>query len=125
MLTPRLPNLTPLQLDLARKARARGLSGFQIWAFSSLAIMWGFYRVGSHNKARNGELLEERKARFAMAPMLQAESDRWYVAREKNIYKKEAEIMKNVPGWQAGRSVYFTSRWVPRNVAPLNKNLKK
>jgi NADH dehydrogenase (ubiquinone) 1 alpha subcomplex subunit 13 len=71
-------------------------------------------------------MLEERRARYVMAPLLQAEEDRWYAAREAEITKQEAEIMKNVPGWKAGESVYHSkTRWVPRNLMPLNKNLKK
>lgn len=113
------------QVDLAKAARTRGPTGFQLWAFSSLAIAYGFHRVGVCNRERNGEKLAEREARYAMAPILQAEEDRWYVEREKEIYDKEAEIMKNVPGWVVGQSPYFTSRWVPRQTTFLNKNTKK
>jgi NADH dehydrogenase (ubiquinone) 1 alpha subcomplex subunit 13 len=114
-----------IQIDIVKRARARGPTGAQIWLASSLAIAYGFYRVGKCNKARNGEKLEERKARYAMASILQAEEDRFYVQREQEIMKKEAEIMKNVPGWKVGESPYSSDRWVPRHVAPLNKNIKK
>jgi NADH dehydrogenase (ubiquinone) 1 alpha subcomplex subunit 13 len=90
-----------------------------------VAIAFGFYRVGVCNKQRNGEKLAEREARYAMAPLLQAEEDRWYVEREKEIMKKEAEIMKNVPGWKVGESMYFTKRWVPRQTTFVDKNVKK
>jgi len=70
-----------------------------MWAIASLTVAYGFYRVGQGNKKRNGEKLEERTARYAMAPVLQAEEDRWYANREKEIMKREAEIMKNVPGY--------------------------
>jgi NADH dehydrogenase (ubiquinone) 1 alpha subcomplex subunit 13 len=113
------------QVDLAKKARARGPTGFQLWAISSLAIAWGFYRVGQTNKKQSAEKMEQRRARYAMAPVLQAEEDAWYAEREKEILKQEAEIMKNVKGWKVGESVYHTDRWVPRNTNPLNKNLKK
>jgi NADH dehydrogenase (ubiquinone) 1 alpha subcomplex subunit 13 len=97
----------------------------QLWAISTFAIAYGFYRVGQCNKEKSGEKLEERKLRFAMAPVLQAEEDRWYAAREQAILKREADIMKNVDGWEVGKSTYFTDRWVPRCAAPLDKNLKK
>lgn len=96
----------------------------QMWGIASFVIAYGFYRVGQYNKERNGEKLEERRARYAMAPVLQMEEDRWYAEREREILKKEAEIMKDVPGWKVGESVYNTTRWVPRHVA-LDKNLKK
>ena len=115
-----------LQIDLTKRPRTRGPTGFQLWAVSSLVVAYGFYRVGVCNKQRNGEKLEERKARYAMAPVLQAEEDRWYVEREREILKQEAEIMRNVPGWKVGESTFHnTTRWVPRHVAPLDKNLKK
>lgn len=28
--------------------------------------------------------------------------------------KKEAEVMKDIPGWEVGKSVYNTRKWVPR-----------
>lgn len=112
-------------MDIAKKARARGPTGMQLWALSTGAIMYGFYRVGQHNTEQNGIKLEDRKARYALAPVLQAEEDAMYLLREKAIKDREAEIMKNVPGFQPGASVYYTDRWVPRNVAPLDKNTKK
>jgi NADH dehydrogenase (ubiquinone) 1 alpha subcomplex subunit 13 len=108
------------------RPRARGPTGAQLWALSSLVVAFGFYRVGQCNKQRNGEKLAERQARYAMAPILQAEEDRWYMEREREIRKQEAEIMKNVPGWNANAEpIYYTKRWVPRNIAPLDKNIKK
>jgi NADH dehydrogenase (ubiquinone) 1 alpha subcomplex subunit 13 len=113
------------QVDITRTARARGPTGFQIWAISTTAILFGFYRVGKYNRAKSAEKLETRKARYAMAPVLQAEEDRWYVAREEQNLRKEAEVMKNIPGWNVGERTYFTDRWVPRHIAPMDKNQKK
>jgi NADH dehydrogenase (ubiquinone) 1 alpha subcomplex subunit 13 len=90
-----------------------------------LTIAYGYYRVGVCNKERSGEKLLEREARYAMAPVLQAEEDRWYLEREKEIMKREAEIMKDVPGWKVGEPVYFTRRWVPRQHSEVDKNTKK
>lgn len=81
--------------------------------------------MGKCNKERNGEKLDERRARYNMAPILQAEEDRWYMEREREILTQEAEIMKNVPGWVVGEKTFHSNRWVPRHVAPLDKNLKK
>lgn len=97
----------------------------QLWVMSSVAVMYGMYRVGVYNRQKSGEKLEERKARYAMAPVLQAEEDRWYMEREKAIQAKEAEVMKFVPGWKVGESTYYTNRWVPRQWAPMDKNTKK
>jgi NADH dehydrogenase (ubiquinone) 1 alpha subcomplex subunit 13 len=90
-----------------------------------LAIAYGFYKVGQTNREKNAEKLEARKARYAMAPILQAEEDRWYLAREKEILKREALVMSDVPGWKLGESPFHSDRWLPPHVAPLDKNVKK
>lgn len=128
-LSPEPPALSHLpisiQVDLLRTARARGPSGLQIWLMASFGIAYGFYRVGVRNRQVNGERMAEREAQYAMAPFLQAEEDAWYHAREQYIMEKEAAIMKDVPDWKVGESTYFTQRWVPRQTAFLDKNVKK
>ena len=89
--------------------------------------MFGFWRLGVGNTERNGEKLLERQARYAIAPILQAEQDAKYLARQAEILQREAEIMKDVPGWVVGESVYHnkTTRWVPDNPSPFSKHSKK
>jgi len=115
----------PQQIDITKKARNRGPSGAVLWGVSCSLIAFGFYRIGQGNKERSGEFMAEREARYAMAPVLQAEEDRWYLAREKYILEQEAEIMKDVPGWVVGESVYFGKRWVPRQTMMMDSNFKK
>ena len=45
-------------------------------------IVYGFYQVGQTNIERNKEKMHERKQRYAIAPILQAEADREYLERE-------------------------------------------
>jgi NADH dehydrogenase (ubiquinone) 1 alpha subcomplex subunit 13 len=113
-----------LQIDVFKQARPRGPSGLTIWAVSTGLIMFGFVRLGAGNTERNGEKLLERQARFAMAPILQAEQDAKYLARQAEILQREAEIMKDVPGWKVGESVYYNTktRWVPDNTNHLSKH---
>lgn len=92
---------------------------------ASLGIAFGFYKVGVTNRATSAERALAREARYAIAPFLQAEADVWYHLREQEILEKEAEIMKDVPGWKVGESTYMTSRWVPRQYAMLDRNIKK
>ena len=33
--------------------------------------------------------------------------------------EEEALIMKDVPGWEVGKSVYHTSKWIPPHPAQL------
>lgn len=63
----------------------------------------------------------ERRARYAIAPILQAEVDREYLAREEVIRAKEKEIMKDVPGWTPGKSPYWSQKWMPRRCRELDK----
>lgn len=37
-----------------------------------------------------------------------------YCAAEEAKLAKEREVMKNVPGWEVGKSVYHTRKWMPR-----------
>lgn len=37
----------------------------------------------------------------------------------KKFEKEEAEIMKDVPGWTVGKSVYNTDKWIPPHPAQL------
>ena len=48
-----------------------------------------------------------------MVPVVQAEWDREWMKWRAEEIKKEAEIMKDVPGWSAGQSPYHNGRWAP------------
>ena len=39
----------------------------------------------------------------------------------KEFDKEEAVIMKDVPGWKVGDSVYNTKKWVPPNPKQLKE----
>mmetsp|Transcript_18338 Transcript_18338/g.26279 ORF Transcript_18338/g.26279 Transcript_18338/m.26279 type:complete len:134 (-) Transcript_18338:419-820(-) len=113
-----------LKIDTLRHLPARGPKGWQLWAGSSLAIMYGFYQVGQYNKAANEQKLQERKVRYAVAPLLQAEADREYMQRELALLRKEAEIMAGVEGWEVGKSPFFSDKWMPRRMNQLDRNCK-
>lgn len=57
--------------------------------------------------------MEKRDARVALAPVLQAEEDRRYLAVRERALVVEAHIMAAVPGWKAGASPYNSGRWAP------------
>mmetsp|Transcript_17372 Transcript_17372/g.29460 ORF Transcript_17372/g.29460 Transcript_17372/m.29460 type:complete len:133 (+) Transcript_17372:208-606(+) len=124
-------NLPPIQdmppaggfpkIDHVRKFPTRGPTGWQIWLGATLAITYGFIQVGRTNRERAVQRMEERKLRYAIAPFLQAEADLEYIAREKQLLKREAEVMKDVPNWQAGKSPYISKVWMPR----MNKMSQK
>eukprot|EP00699_Malawimonas_sp_californiana_P000947 EC714624.1.p1 GENE.EC714624.1~~EC714624.1.p1 ORF type:complete len:128 (+),score=8.23 EC714624.1:13-396(+) len=71
------------------------------------AVMaFGFYRAGEGNVIRREEKEEKRRARANIIPFLQAEEDRRYLAGHAVAMKAEAELMKNVEGWEVGKNVY-------------------
>ena len=49
---------------------------------------------------------------FNYAYTLQAEQDIRHDLKYDDDLKKEMQIMKNVPGWEAGKNVY-SKRWMP------------
>lgn len=44
-------------------------------------------------------------------PLLLAEGDRDAYRRSEAARAREAEIMKDVPGWEAGKKVYHSERY--------------
>uniref|UniRef100_A0A7S3LFL8 NADH dehydrogenase [ubiquinone] 1 alpha subcomplex subunit 13 n=1 Tax=Amphora coffeiformis TaxID=265554 RepID=A0A7S3LFL8_9STRA len=101
--------------------RSRGPSGFALWAGATALILYGFTRVGATNKESSAEKLLERQARYAMAPILQEEEDRKYLAAQKEVLKKEAEILQGA----TLPPIYLSDRWAAQNTNPMNKNKAK
>nr|GEX61689.1 NADH dehydrogenase [ubiquinone] 1 alpha subcomplex subunit 13-B [Tanacetum cinerariifolium] len=56
---------------------------------------------------------EKYAARRAILPMLQAEEDERFVKEWQKYLEEEARIMKDVPGWKVGKSVYHSGKWIP------------
>eukprot|EP00638_Chattonella_subsalsa_P001612 CAMPEP_0117756516 /NCGR_PEP_ID=MMETSP0947-20121206/14129_1 /TAXON_ID=44440 /ORGANISM="Chattonella subsalsa, Strain CCMP2191" /LENGTH=107 /DNA_ID=CAMNT_0005576127 /DNA_START=79 /DNA_END=399 /DNA_ORIENTATION=- len=87
------------KIDVRTANRARGPSGLMIFAGATAVIAYGFYKVGQGNIERRENKWEKRDARMAIIPFLQAEEDVAFLKRQAQWNKREAEIMKNVPGW--------------------------
>ncbi|XP_035169766.1 NADH dehydrogenase [ubiquinone] 1 alpha subcomplex subunit 13, partial [Oxyura jamaicensis] len=64
-------------------------------------------------------LIEDLEARIALMPLLQAEADRRTLRILRQNLDEEAKIMKDVPGWKVGESVFHTDRWVPPTLDEL------
>ncbi|XP_041379473.1 NADH dehydrogenase [ubiquinone] 1 alpha subcomplex subunit 13-like [Gigantopelta aegis] len=69
------------------------------------------------NKERRRLRKEQLNARLSLLPLVQAEEDRRILRAMKAFEAEEALIMKDVPGWKVGESVYHTDKWVPPNPA--------
>eukprot|EP00591_Stephanopyxis_turris_P010588 CAMPEP_0195528806 /NCGR_PEP_ID=MMETSP0794_2-20130614/31123_1 /TAXON_ID=515487 /ORGANISM="Stephanopyxis turris, Strain CCMP 815" /LENGTH=133 /DNA_ID=CAMNT_0040659997 /DNA_START=72 /DNA_END=473 /DNA_ORIENTATION=+ len=127
-------NLPPVQdmpppggypgIKTQRLLPARGPKGWQLWAGASAMIMYGFYQVGQTNIERNQQKMQERKLRYQIAPLLQAEADREYMARETANLKMEAKVMAGVEGWEVGKNPYNSGKWMPRATEELGRNQK-
>mmetsp|Transcript_13968 Transcript_13968/g.38619 ORF Transcript_13968/g.38619 Transcript_13968/m.38619 type:complete len:135 (+) Transcript_13968:62-466(+) len=113
------------KIDVFEKMRSRGPSGAVIWAVTLTAMSYGFYMIGESNKKWRLEDYRAKEARMGMVPFLQAESDLDWLYRRNKALEREARIMKDVPGWEVGASVYHTShRWVPDTPLRLQKLYK-
>ncbi|XP_076912904.1 NADH dehydrogenase [ubiquinone] 1 alpha subcomplex subunit 13-A [Bidens hawaiensis] len=97
----------------ARRIPSKGPSAVAIFLAAFGAFSWGMYQVGKGNKIRRAIKEEKYAARRAILPMLQAEEDERFVKEWKKYLEEEARIMKDVPGWKVGESVYHSGRWMP------------
>lgn len=109
-------------LNFERAFPERGPKGWQIWAGAAFTICYGFYQVGRYNTDRNQQKMQERKIKYALAPVMQAEADREWCLRELIHLKKEAHIMKDVVGWKVGANPYYSGVWMPRATNQLGRN---
>ncbi|KAJ4936485.1 hypothetical protein JOQ06_001077 [Pogonophryne albipinna] len=75
--------------------------------------------------------IEEMEARIALMPLMQAETDRRTLRMLRENLEEEAILMKDVPGWKVGETVYHTDRWIIPlteelfNLRPRNEHLQK
>jgi NADH dehydrogenase (ubiquinone) 1 alpha subcomplex subunit 13 len=75
-------------------------------------MIYGLYTVGQSNIKRRGWKNEKIQARYNLVPYLQYDEDVEYCKRQEELDAKEARVMKDVPGWVVGQSVYHSKRWV-------------
>ncbi|KAM0985656.1 hypothetical protein ACFX13_013118 [Malus domestica] len=97
----------------ARRIPNKGPSSVAIFLAAFGTFSWGMYQVGKGNKIRRALKEEKYAARRAILPVLQAEEDERYVKEWKKYLEYEAEVMKDVPNWKVGESVYNSGKWMP------------
>ncbi|XP_043946585.1 NADH dehydrogenase [ubiquinone] 1 alpha subcomplex subunit 13 [Protopterus annectens] len=100
-------------VDYKRNLPKRGFSGYTMFAVGIGTILFGYWRLFKWNRERRRLQIEDLEARVALLPLLQAESDRRLLRMLRENLEEEAKIMKDVPGWKVGESVFHTDRWVP------------
>lgn len=92
------------KVNISRGIRNRGPPGWLIWASVFGFSAYGFYQIGVTNDQMRLLNKEKRDSRMAILPFLQAEKDAALGVQIAESRAKEAEIMKNVPGWVVGES---------------------
>ncbi|WFD26708.1 Vacuolar protein sorting-associated protein 41 [Malassezia nana] len=107
-----------------RNLPVRGPSGvFLLFATVGVSV-FGFWRLGQGNIERryvpctlmNSELARERAwSRIYLTPLLLAETDRDMFRRDRASALRENLLMKDVPNWEVGKSVYNSKRYTPNN----------
>ncbi|XP_020269597.1 NADH dehydrogenase [ubiquinone] 1 alpha subcomplex subunit 13-B-like [Asparagus officinalis] len=107
----------------ARRIPTKGPSAVAIFLAAFGAFSWGMYQVGKGNKIRRALKEEKYAARRAILPLLQAEEDERFVKEWKKYLEEEARIMKDVPGWKVGESVYHSGRWTPPATGELRPDV--
>ncbi|GAA94505.1 hypothetical protein E5Q_01157 [Mixia osmundae IAM 14324] len=102
-----------------RNLPVRGPGGVIIFGGVFLICTFGFYKVGQGNLEKR-ELARERAwSRIHLVPMLLAEGDRDVYRRDQAALGREKEIMKDVDGWEAGKSVYNSKRYTPQTMVVI------
>ncbi|XP_012596880.1 NADH dehydrogenase [ubiquinone] 1 alpha subcomplex subunit 13 [Microcebus murinus] len=106
-------------IDYKRNLPRRGLSGYSMLAIGIGTLLFGYWSITKWNRERRRLLIEDLEARIALLPLLQAESDRRVLQMLRENLEEEAIIMKDVPDWKVGESVFHTTRWVTPMVGEL------
>ncbi|TFK06376.1 retinal-specific ATP-binding cassette transporter [Platysternon megacephalum] len=106
-------------IDYKRHLPRRGLSGYSLFAIGIGSMLMGYYKLVKWNRERRRLLIEDLETRIALFPLLQAESDRRTLRLLRENLEEEAKIMKDVPGWKVGESVFHSDRWIPPSTDEL------
>ncbi|EFN59668.1 hypothetical protein CHLNCDRAFT_59533 [Chlorella variabilis] len=96
----------------ARRVPSSGPTGLTLFTVGAAVMAYGFYKVGQGNRERRGIKAEHFAMRASLVPFLQAEEDRRWVVKHQEFLAKQQAVMKDVPGFEVGQSVYKT-RWMP------------
>uniref|UniRef100_A0A8C0CAV8 NADH dehydrogenase [ubiquinone] 1 alpha subcomplex subunit 13 n=3 Tax=Balaenoptera TaxID=9766 RepID=A0A8C0CAV8_BALMU len=106
-------------IDYKRNLPRRGLSGYSMFAVGIGTLLFGYWSMMKWNRERRRLQIEDFEARIALMPLLQAEKDRRVLQMLRENLEEEAIIMKDVPDWKVGESVFHTTRWVTPTMGEL------
>ncbi|KAM5190339.1 NADH dehydrogenase [ubiquinone] 1 alpha subcomplex subunit 13 [Callospermophilus lateralis] len=106
-------------IDYKRNLPRRGLSGYSMFAVGIGTLLVGYWSMMKWNRERRRLQIEDLEARIALMPLFQAERDRRILQMLRENLEEEAIIMKDVPDWKVGESVFHTQRWVSPIIGEL------
>ncbi|MBZ3872361.1 YjeF N-terminal domain-containing protein 3 [Sciurus carolinensis] len=106
-------------IDYKRNLPRRGLSGYSMFAVGIGTLLFGYWGMMKWNRERRRLQIEDLEARIALMPLFQAERDRRMLQMLRENLEEEAIIMKDVPDWKVGESVFHTQRWVTPTIGEL------
>nr|7VBL_W Chain W, NADH dehydrogenase [ubiquinone] 1 alpha subcomplex subunit 13 [Sus scrofa]7VBP_W Chain W, NADH dehydrogenase [ubiquinone] 1 alpha subcomplex subunit 13 [Sus scrofa]7VC0_W Chain W, NADH dehydrogenase [ubiquinone] 1 alpha subcomplex subunit 13 [Sus scrofa]7VWL_W Chain W, NADH dehydrogenase [ubiquinone] 1 alpha subcomplex subunit 13 [Sus scrofa]7VXS_W Chain W, NADH dehydrogenase [ubiquinone] 1 alpha subcomplex subunit 13 [Sus scrofa]7VY9_W Chain W, NADH dehydrogenase [ubiquinone] 1 al len=86
--------------------------GYSMFAVGIGTLLFGYWSMMKWNRERRRLQIEDFEARIALMPLFQAEKDRRVLQMLRENLEEEAIIMKDVPDWKVGESVFHTTRWV-------------
>eukprot|EP00948_MAST-09A_sp_MAST-9A-sp1_P002305 g2305.t1 len=101
-----------------RIPESRGPPGWALFALAGIAVFGGMAINGGYtNFGRREGKREVLEKRAVILPYLMAEEDERYLNLRAKALAEEKEIMKGVPGWKVGESVYHSKkRWLPPQI---------
>ncbi|KIL70271.1 hypothetical protein M378DRAFT_156361 [Amanita muscaria Koide BX008] len=114
MSTPYRQDMPPVggfePIKYKRNLPVRGPGAYAILGGVTAICAYGFYRVGKGNLERRELEREKMWSRIHLVPLLMAEGDRDAYRRQQAALGREREIMKDVPGWEVGKTVYNSKK---------------
>ncbi|KAL1918854.1 uncharacterized protein VTP21DRAFT_2876 [Calcarisporiella thermophila] len=94
------------QVHYRRNLPQRGPSGLALVVGVTAVCTFGFWQYARGMSEKRELKRENTWSRIYLVPLLQAETDRDTYRRQQASLQREKEIMKDVPGWEVGKSVY-------------------
>ncbi|KAJ1832721.1 hypothetical protein LPJ63_003317 [Coemansia sp. RSA 2711] len=102
-----------------RRLPQRGPGGIAMFAICGGIMAYGWYRLYLGLDERRELEREKMWSRIHVTPLLIAEADRDEYRRRCAAVERERVIMKDVPGWVPGQSVYNGKRYAPDTIANI------
>uniref|UniRef100_A0A6S8I396 NADH dehydrogenase [ubiquinone] 1 alpha subcomplex subunit 13 n=1 Tax=Dunaliella tertiolecta TaxID=3047 RepID=A0A6S8I396_DUNTE len=99
-------------IRIERRLPNTGPTGAAIFGIATAIMGYGFYQLWGAKRDKRFQADEIYTVRSIVHPVLVAEWDLRYLEHQRKEHEREAELMKNVPGWKVGEPT-TKHRWLP------------